>query len=87
MSSWDGRLLESAILHIFCSLLSNWACQSVNTYLLGVYVANQTNPFPELLLLCSQGLVIHTQFLIAILVCKVDSSMSELQREKMGLEE
>lgn len=66
-------------MHIFCSMLSNWACQSVNTYLLGVYVAHQTNPFPELLLLCFQGPVIHTGFLIAIFFFKVDSPTFELQ--------
>lgn len=66
-------------MHIFCSMLSNWACQSVNTYLLGVYVANQTNPFPELLLLCFQGPVIHTGILIEIFFFKVASSTFELQ--------
>ena len=66
-------------MHIFCSMLSNWACQSVNTYLLGIYVANQTNPFPELLLVCFQGPVIHTEFLIEIFFSKVHSSTFELQ--------
>lgn len=83
MSSWDGRLLKQAILHIFCSMLSNWACQSVNTYLLGVYVANQTNPLPELLCLCSQGSVIHAKFLIEILFLEEDSLIFELQEEKV----
>lgn len=79
MSSWDGSLLQEAILHVFCSMLSNWACQSVNTYLLGVYVATQTNPFPELLLLCFQGPVICTECLIGVFFFKVDSSPFELQ--------
>ena len=66
-------------MHIFCSMLSNWACQSVNTYLLGVYVVNQANPFPEFLLLSFQAPIVHTEFLIEIFFFGMDLSTLELQ--------